>query len=115
MLSDLVARGLKQYIQGAQPKVYLFNGREKGKPMGHSAVQQTFRLAMQKAAIIKEACVHTLRHSFATHLLEQGVDILSIKEQLGHADIHTTMMYLHIAKVDRIRAHSPFDRLYENQ
>lgn len=115
VLSNLIARGLKQYIQGAKPKVYLFNGREKGKPMGHSAVQQIFRLAMQKAAIMKEACVHTLRHSFATHLLEQGVDILSIKEQLGHADIHTTMMYLHIAKVGRTLVHSPFDRLYENQ
>ena len=69
---------------------------------------------MEKAAIMKEACVHTLRHSFATHLLEQGVDILSIKEQLGHADIQTTMMYLHIAKVGRTLVHSPFDRLYEN-
>ena len=115
VLSDLIARGLKQYIQGAKPKVYLFNDRQKAKPMGHSAVQQTFRLAMKKAAIIKEACVHTLRHSFATHLLEQGVDILSIKEQLGHADIQTNMMYLHIAKVGRTLLHSPFDRLYENR
>jgi site-specific recombinase XerD len=70
---------------------------------------------MEKAAIHKEACVHTLRHSFATHLLEQGVDILTIKEQLGHADIRTTMMYLHIAKVSRSLAHSPFDRLYVGQ
>ena len=59
--------------------------------------------------------MHTLRHSFATHLLEQGVDILSIKEQLGHADIQTNMMYLHIAKVSRTLVHSPFDRLYENR
>lgn len=115
ILGELIARGLRQYIEGAKPKIYLFNGREKGKPMGHSAVQQTFRLAMEKAAIMKEACVHTLRHSFVTHLLEQGVDILSIKEQLGHADIQTTMMYLHIAKVGRTLVHSPFDRLYENQ
>lgn len=109
ILSELIARGLTQYIEGSKPKIYLFNGREKGKPMGHSAVRQTFRLAMQKAAIMKEACVHTLRHSFATHLLEQGVDSLSIKEQLGHADIQTTMMYLHIAKVgDRHGGHSSY-------
>jgi site-specific recombinase XerD len=112
VLSDYVSKGLRQYIKGSKPKVYLFNGRTKGAPLGHSAVQQTFRLAIQKAGIQKEACVHTLRHSFATHLLEQGVDIVTIKEQLGHAHIQTTMMYLHVAKVDRVMAHSPFDRLY---
>lgn len=112
VLSALISKGLKQYIKGARPRVYLFNGCEKGKPLGHSAVQQTFRLAMQKAGIQKEGCVHSLRHSFATHLLEQGVDIVTIKDQLGHAHIQTTMMYLHIAKVNRVMAHSPFDRLY---
>jgi integrase/recombinase XerD len=85
ILSDLISRGLKQYITGAKPKEYLFNGRAKGSPLGHGAVQQTFRLAMQKSGIKKEATVHTLRHSFAPHLLEQGVDIVTIKEQLGHA------------------------------
>ncbi|MFT7435546.1 MAG: integrase/recombinase XerD [Psychromonas sp.] len=90
ILSDLISRGLKQYILGAKPKEFLFNGRAKGDPLGHGAVQQTFRLAMQKSGIKKEATVHTLRHSFAIgrrfgHLLEQGVDIVTIKEQLGHA------------------------------
>lgn len=112
VLSELIAKGLQQYIKGSKPKGYLFNGRDKGSPLGHSAVQQTFRLAMKKSAIQKQACVHSLRHSFATHLLEQGVDIVSIKEQLGHARIETTMMYLHIAKVSRSLIHSPFDRLY---
>lgn len=112
VLSDYISKGLQQYIEGARPKEYLFNGRRQGTPLGHSAVQQSFRLAMKKSGIRKDACVHTLRHSFATHLLEQGVDIVSIKEQLGHAHIQTTMMYLHVAKVDRIMVHSPFDRLY---
>jgi integrase/recombinase XerD len=112
VLSDYVSIGLKQYIKGSKPKVYLFNGREKGSPLGHSAVQQTFRLAMKKSGIIKEACVHTLRHSFATHLLEQGVDIVSIKDQLGHARIDATMVYLHVAKLERALVHSPFDKLY---
>jgi len=113
VLSDYIAKGLKQYVQGAKPKVFLFNGREKGKPLGHSAVQQSFRVALVKAGISKDACVHTLRHSFATHLLEQGVDIVTIKEQLGHAHIQTTMMYLHVAKVNRTVAHSPLDQLYQ--
>jgi site-specific recombinase XerD len=112
VLSNYLSLGLKQYISGSKPKEYLFNGREKGTPLGHSAVQQSFRLAMQKSAIAKQACVHTLRHSFATHLLEQGVDIVSIKNQLGHAHIQTTMMYLHVAKLERSLVHSPFDKLY---
>ena len=112
VLSHQISKGLKQYMAGSKPKVFLFNGRQKGIPLGHSAVQQAFRQAMQTARIQKDACVHTLRHSFATHLLEQGVDIVTIKEQLGHSNIQTTMMYLHVAKVERKMAHSPFDRLY---
>ena len=114
VLSDYIAKGIRQYIAGAKPKGFLFNGREKGSPLGHSAVQQSFRLAMEKSQIQKEACVHTLRHSFATHLLEQGVDIVTIKEQLGHAHIQTTMMYLHVAKLEKTLAHSPFDTLYKS-
>jgi site-specific recombinase XerD len=114
VLSDYIAKGICQYIEGAKPKDFLFNGREKGSPLGHSAVQQSFRLAMDKSQIQKEACVHTLRHSFATHLLEQGVDIVTIKEQLGHAHIQTTMMYLHVAKLEKTLAHSPFDTLYKS-
>ena len=115
VLSKFIGKGLKQYMEGAKPQGFLFNGRQKGDPLGHSAVQQSFRLAMQKSGIQKEACVHTLRHSFATHLLEQGVDIVTIKEQLGHAHIQTTMMYLHVARVEKTLAHSPFDRLYNKR
>jgi len=112
ILSNLISKGLSQYIEGAKPKVYLFNGREKGSRLGTSAVQQAFRLAMDKTGINKDASVHTLRHTFATHLLEQGVDIVTIKEQLGHSHVETTMMYLHVAQIERKLAHSPFDRLY---
>lgn len=115
ILSDQIVIGLRKYLLSSKPKVYLFNGREKGLPLGHSAVQQSFRLAMKVAKINKDASVHTLRHSFATHLLEEGVDIVTIKEQLGHCDITTTMMYLHVAKVSRTMAHSPFDTLYSKK
>ena len=68
---------------------------------------------MKVTKINKEASVHTLRHSYATHLLEDGLDIVTIKELLGHSNIETTMRYLHVAKIDRIRAHSPLDTLYK--
>ncbi len=111
-LSSYLLSGLKRYYKSSKPKDYLFNGRQKGQPLSHSAIQQSFRLAKQKANILKDVSVHSLRHSYATHLLEQGLDIVTIKELLGHSDIGTTMMYLHVAKVERIKAHSPLDRLY---
>jgi len=111
-LSKYALKGLRKYLKSSKPKDYLFNGRVKGTPLGSSAVQQSFRLAVKSAGITKDVSVHSLRHTYATHLLEEGVDIVTIKELLGHAAIETTMMYLHVAKVDRVNAHSPLDTLY---
>lgn len=66
----------------------------------------------QKAGIIKSVNVHTLRHTYATHLLEDGLDIVSLKELLGHANIETTMVYLHVAQSGRHKPFSPLDTLY---
>jgi len=115
ILSDFIAMGLKKYLQGTKPRYYLFNGKVKGQPISTGAIQQSFRLARKKAGIAKECCVHSLRHSFATHLLEHGTDIVTIKELLGHADITTTMMYLHIAHIPRSKVKSPLDILYAEQ
>jgi site-specific recombinase XerD len=68
--------------------------------------------AKKKAGISKPMNVHTLRHTFATHLLEEGLDILTIKDLLGHECIDTTMVYLHVAQSGRVRPFSPLDRLY---
>jgi site-specific recombinase XerD len=111
-LSHTLLIGLDKYLRSSLPVNYLFNGKQKGDPLGHSAVQQSFRLALKQSCILKEASVHTLRHTFATHLLEDGVDIVTIKELLGHVNIETTMMYLHVAKLNKVNAHSPFDTLY---
>lgn len=112
ILSDQILIGLRKYVSIYTPLVYLFNGKTKGLALGKGAVQQAFRLAMKKSKINKEASVHTLRHSYATHLLEDGLDIVTIKELLGHSAIETTMRYLHVAKLSKINAHSPFDTLY---
>ena len=114
-LSPYLLTGLRKYYKSSKPKDYLFNGRRKGDPLSHSAIHASFRLAVNKAGILKEVSVHSLRHSYATHLLEQGLDIVTIKELLGHQDIATTMMYLHVAKVNRVHAHSPLDRLYNQK
>lgn len=66
----------------------------------------------KRAGIAKEVTLHTLRHTYATHLLEQGVNILAIKELLGHAHIETTMIYLHLARPSASLAFSPLDTLY---
>ncbi len=69
--------------------------------------------AVKRAGLRKEVHTHTLRHSYATHLLEQGVNILTIKNLLGHAHIETTMVYLHIAKPSPQTVFSPLDSLYK--
>ena len=112
ILSKKILGGLRKYLKSSMPKEFLFNGKVKGHPLSHNATQTSFRLAMQKAKINKEASFHTLRHSYGTHLLEDGVDIVTIKELMGHSRVETTMIYLHVAKIDKTNAHSPFDTLY---
>ena len=74
-----------------------------------SALQKAFKLAVGKAGITKQASIHTLRHSFATHLLEKGHDIRTIQELLGHTNIQTTMIYTHVAKKNVLGVRSPLD------
>ncbi len=80
--------------------------------MSREGIRHAFRACIQKAGIDKKVCVHTLRHSYATHLLEMGLDIVSVKNQLGHADIATTMMYLHIARSNPMAGFAPMEKLY---
>ena len=121
-LADILIRGLKSYLEAEQPNEWVFNSKDQeivGRVGGdfdsrysQRGVQWAVNEAKKKAGILKPMSVHTLRHTFATHLLEEGLDILTIKDLLGHESIDTTMIYLHVAQTDKCRAFSPLDRLY---
>jgi len=111
-LSKKIKIGLLKYYQTCHPRVYVFNGHDGHCNLSMRAIQNIFRQTVRKTAIQKKVTVHTLRHSFATHLCEEGLDILTIRDLLGHEDIVTTMVYLHVAGRCRDKAYSPFDTLY---
>ncbi len=111
-LSDYMAVGLKKYISVEQPKIWLFNGKQPNGCYRTKGMGSVFRNAMKKTSIQKEVSIHSLRHSYATHLLEDGLNIVTIKELLGHVKIETTMIYLHVAQCPLLPVHSPLDTLY---
>lgn len=112
VLSNLLAQRFSHYLSEVNPQVYLFEGQTPGQPMGERSIQYIINEALQKTGIKKAASMHTLRHSFATHLMEDGIDIRSIQQLLGHSDLRTTMVYLHVAQLKPRLAHSPLDSLY---
>ena len=114
-LSDLMAKGLIKYISAEPPHIWLFNGKEPDGRYNVKSLSWIMRDNLKKTDIKKDVSLHSLRHSYTTHLLEDGVNIVRIKELLGHANIATTMIYLHVAQITPGSAHSPLDTLYSQK
>ena len=110
MLSAQLLDILRAYWRLARPTDWLFPGREEG-PINVTVLHSACRSAAKAAGLTKKVSVHTLRHSFATHLLESGVDIRIIQVLLGHNSLSTTARYTHVATTTIARTQSPLDRL----
>lgn len=108
MLSEKLLFVLREYYAKCKPKEYLFEGQN-GEKYSPRSIQQIFNNAVKKVGIKKKVTVHTLRHSFASHLLDNGTDIRFIQELLGHKHLSTTQIYTHINPVSVKKIKSPFD------
>lgn len=116
-LSPVLLDILRSYIQQYRPRpaIYLFESEQTGSAYPVRTVQQIFSNAKDKAGITKEVGIHSLRHSFATHLLDKGVDIRYIKDLLGHFNIKTTERYLHVSRQKLVNIVSPLDDLVRSE
>jgi len=113
-LSPILLDVLRAYIKTykPKPKEYLFESEQTNSFYPTRTIQRIFQIAKEKARIPKTVGIHSLRHSFATHLLEKGTDIKYIKELLGHFSIKTTERYLHVSKKQLVNIISPLDDLW---
>jgi site-specific recombinase XerD len=102
---------LRDYWKEYRPSGWLFAGKTESEPLSVSSVQKVFEKALLRAGIKKPASVHTLRHSFATHLLEAGTDLFHIQHLLGHTSLKTTAVYLHLSRKGMGDLASPVDLL----
>lgn len=110
-----LSRGLKTYIDAEHPYVWLFNGKDNTGQLQQftgAGVRWVVKETARKSGIKKHVTSHVLRHTYATYLLEMGLDIMTLKDLLGHSDINSTLIYLHIAQLGRGRAFNPMDKLY---
>ncbi len=114
-LSPTMVIGLKKYLSAENPHLWLFNGKEASGKYSVRGLSWVMRENLKKTSITKDVNLHSLRHSYATHLLEEGLNIVTLKELLGHAQITTTMIYLHVAQCEHLHPHSPLDTLYNRR
>lgn len=110
-LSKVALELLREYYKEYKPKEWLFEGQVKALPYSARTAQTVFNFYFEKIGIPKYITFHSLRHSYATHLLESGTDIKFIQELLGHNDIKTTLRYTHVSKKILSKVESPLDKI----
>ena len=110
-LSKVALEHLAIYWRAERPRPWLFPGARRGRHLTTRSVQKALKQAVQRVGISKPVSVHTLRHSFATHLLEDGTDLRYVQEILGHKRPETTMIYTHVMQKDIQRIRSPLDTM----
>ncbi|QDY83526.1 tyrosine-type recombinase/integrase [Paenibacillus polymyxa] len=111
LLSEAAFAVVEQYIGVEQPADWLFPGQREGRHLTERSAQKVFEKALAEAGIRKQVSIHSLRHSFATHLLENGIDLRYIQELLGHQSVRTTERYTHVSRRDIGQIQSPLDRM----
>jgi integrase/recombinase XerD len=115
LLSDVMINQLEEYQKAYHPESFLFRGAEGKAHLSERSAEKVFEQALVRAAIRKPATVHTLRHSFATHLLEAGTDLRFIQELLGHSSSKTTEIYTHVSKKSLGNIQNPLDAALRNR
>lgn len=114
-LSAVTLQVLREYLAAYKPKTWIFEGLPRTEPMSRRSAQAIFQQAYKDLGLPPTVSFHSLRHSYATHLLENGTDIRYIQELLGHNDIKTTLRYTHVSMKGLQRIESPLDKILRNQ
>jgi len=110
-IPDNMIEILRAYYKDYKPKYWLFEGEKRGDKYSETSIQQVFKRAIKNCGIKKRVTLHSLRHSYATHLLENGVDLRYVQELLGHKSSKTTEIYTHVTEKSIGKIKSPFESM----